>query len=307
MENLYDILIIGGGPGGYTAALYGARSGLRTAIVEKLSSGGQMALTSQIDNYPGFPDGIDGFELGEKMHQGAIRFGAESIIAEVTRVDLNKDPKCVYTTEGVLYSKTVIIATGAIPKELGFPDEAYYVGKGLNYCAHCDGMFYRNKKVVVIGGGNSAAADALLLSRICEEVIIIHRRDSLRATKIYHDPLYKADNISFRWNSEVKEIIFENRVKGLTILNKLTGSVETVACDGVFVSIGRKPVTDIFDDQIELDPDGYVIADESTKTNIQGVYAAGDVRTKALRQVVTAVSDGAVAAYQAENYIASKS
>ena len=191
-ERIYDMLIIGGGPGGYTAALYAARAGLDVLVLEKLSAGGQMAQTHQIDNYPGFPEGIDGFELGERMQQQAERFGAKTEYAEVYRLDLKTDPKVAETSEGVFRGRTVVLATGAGPRELGLPNERNLVGRGVAYCAACDGMFYRNKTVVVVGGGNSAAADALLLSRVAKKVIVVHRRDTLRATKVYHKPLLES-------------------------------------------------------------------------------------------------------------------
>mgnify|MGYP002798715867 FL=1 len=212
MEHLYDVVIIGGGPGGYTAALYCARAGMDTLIIEKLSAGGQMALTSQIDNYPGFDEGIDGFELGEKMQQGAERFGAKTELAEVESVQLSGDVKEIVTSEGTFKSRTVVIATGATPRELGIADEAKLVGRGVNYCAACDGMFYKGKTVAVIGGGNSAAGDALLLSKICEKVVIVHRRDTLRAEKIYHTPLMQAENVEFCWNSTVEAFLYEDMV-----------------------------------------------------------------------------------------------
>lgn len=304
MKHVYDMIIIGGGPGGYTAALYAARAGLDTTVLEKLSAGGQMALTSQIDNYPGFEDGIDGFTLGEKMQQGAERFGAKTELAEVLSVDLNAVPKVVETSEGTFYGRTIILATGASPRELGVPGEKEMIGRGMNYCAACDGMFYKGKTVVVVGGGNTAAADAMQLSRICEKVIIVHRRDSLRATKIYHEPLMKAENIEFRWNSTVSELISDGKLTGIKIKDVNTEEESTIDCAGIFISVGRKPATELVKGQLDLDGSGYVIANESTKTNIPGVFAVGDVRTKKLRQIVTAVSDGAVAVHYAEDYLA---
>ena len=306
MEQIYDVIIIGGGPGGYTAALYAARAGLKTVVLERLSAGGQMAQTHQLDNYPGFEEGIDGFELAEKMRRQAERFGAETQYAEVTAVALRQSPKEVKTRKQVYYGKTVILATGANPRELGVPQEQELVGRGVAYCAACDGMFYRGKTVVVVGGGNSAAADALLLSRIAKKVILVHRRDSLRATKIYHDALAAAENVEFRWNSEVTELLHGDKLSGVRIHNRVTGEEEVLGCDGLFVSVGRKPATDLVRGQLAIDEQGYVIADESTKTNVPGAFAIGDVRTKALRQVVTAVADGAVAVHMAEEYLHGK-
>lgn len=303
MKQIYDMLIIGGGPGGYTAALYAARAGLRVMVLEKLSAGGQMALTSQIDNYPGFPDGIDGYELAENMQRQAERFGAQTELAEVTAVRLAGELKEVQTSEGTFYGKTVVIATGAAARELGAPGEKELVGRGVNYCAHCDGMFYRGKTVVVVGGGNSAAADAMLLSRIAKKVILVHRRDTLRATKIYHEPLENAPNVEFRWNSAVSELLHDGKVTGVKVKDVNTGEESEISCDGVFVSIGRVPATRLVQGQLELDPAGYILAGESTETSIPGVFAVGDVRTKVLRQVVTAVADGAMVAHYAEEYL----
>ena len=304
MKHIYDMIIIGGGPGGYTAALYAARAGLDVIVLEKLSAGGQMALTSQIDNYPGFEDGIDGFTLGEKMQAGAEKFGAKTEYAEVFSVDLKSIPKVVETSEGTFYGHTVVLATGASPRELGVSGEKELIGRGVHYCAACDGMFYKGKTVVIVGGGNTAAADAFVLSRIAKKVILVHRRDTLRATKVYHDPLMRAENVEFRWNSTVSEFISDGKVTGVKIKDVNTGEESVVECDGVFISVGRKPATELVKDQLELDSGGYVIADESTKTNIPGVYAVGDVRIKKVRQIVTAVADGAVAAHEAEEYLA---
>ena len=303
-KRIYDMIIVGGGPGGYTAALYAARAGVDTIVLEKLSAGGQMALTHQIDNYPGFEDGIDGFTLAEKMQKQAERFGAKSEYAEVIRMDLKSSPKMVETHEGTFFGKTVVLATGATPKELGVAQEAELVGRGIAYCATCDGMFYRGKTAVVVGGGNSAAADALLLSRIAKKVILVHRRDTLRATKIYHEPLMNAENVAFRWNSVVAELLHEDKLTGVCLRDVNTGEESIVECDGVFVSVGRKPATDLVKDQLKLDRSGYVVAGETTETNIPGVYAVGDMRTKLLRQVVTAVADGAMAVHMAEEFLA---
>lgn len=303
MTHIYDTVIIGAGPAGCSAALYASRAGLDTAVIEKYSPGGQMALTGDIDNYPGFEEGIDGFTLGMKMHKSAERFGITTIYGEINEVDFSERIKKLTTSSGEILAKTVIIASGARSRELGIENEKNLIGKGVHYCAHCDGNFYRNKTVVVVGGGNSAAADALYLSRLAEKVYLVHRRDTLRATKIYHEPLMKAENVEFLWNSTVEEFITELRVKGVKIKNTVTGETKDVFCDGVFVSIGRDPATEFLKGKVDLDGNGYIIADETTKTNVDGVFAAGDVRTKALRQVVTAVSDGAVAVHFAEEYL----
>lgn len=306
MEHIYDTIIIGGGPAGYTAALYAARGGLDTVLLERMSAGGQMALTGDIDNYPGFEEGIDGFTLGMKMQQCAERFGAKTEYAEVSSVDFSQPVKRTETTGGAFLSKTVIIAAGANPRELGIAGEQELIGKGVHYCAHCDGRFYKDKTVAVIGGGNSAAADALYLSRLAKKVYVIHRRDTLRAERIYHEPLMKAENVEFLWDSTVSEFITDTRVTGISIKNVKTEAKTDILCDGVFVSIGRKPATDFLKGNVLLDKNGYIIADESTRTSVEGVFAAGDIRTKALRQIVTAAADGAMAAHYAEEYLAGK-
>ena len=303
-NHVYDMIIIGGGPAGYTAALYAARAGLDTLVLERLSAGGQMALTHQIDNYPGFEEGVDGFTLADKMKKQAERFGAKSKTAEVVHLDLAAEPKQIETASGTFLGRTVVLATGANPRELGVEKETELVGRGVAYCAACDGMFYRGKTVVVVGGGNTAAADASLLSRIAEKVILVHRRDTLRATKIYHEPLMQAQNVEFRWNSTVKELLHEAKITGVRLSDVNTGEESTIACDGVFVSVGRRPATEFLRGQVNLDGNGYVVAGEDTKTNIPGVYAVGDMRTKELRQIVTAVADGAVAVHEAEKYLA---
>ena len=304
MEHIYDMLIIGGGPGGYTAALYAARAGLDVLVLEKLSAGGQMALTAQIDNYPGFEDGIDGFTLGEKMQAGAQRFGAKTEYAEVYSLDLSGEIKKAETSEGTFLGRTLVLSTGASPRTLGVAEEEALLGRGVAYCAACDGMFYKGKTVVVVGGGNTAAADAMLLSRVAKKVILVHRRDTLRATKIYHAPLMKAENVEFVWNSTVSQLLHNEKLTGIVVKNVNTGEETTIACDGLFVSVGRSPATELVKGQIALDPAGYIPADESTRTEIPGVFAVGDIRAKALRQVVTAVADGAVASHYAEEYLA---
>lgn len=301
-DKIYDVVIIGGGPGGYSAALYCARSGMSVLVLEKLSPGGQMATTGQVDNYPGFEDGIDGFELGEKMKKGADRFGAETAFDEVIRVDLKAEPKKITTTGGELLTKTVVIATGASPRELGLPEEKKLRGRGVAYCAVCDGMRYKDKTVVVSGGGNSAAEDALFLAKICKKVYLVHRRDALRASMVYQNAL-KDSPVEFLWNSRIEDILYEKKVTGVRLADVKTGEEREIACDGVFVAIGRVPDTAVFEGQVERNEQGYIIADETTRTNVPGVFAVGDVRTKPLRQIVTAASDGAVASKFIEEFI----
>ena len=299
----YDVIIIGGGPGGYTAALYAARANLSTLVLEKMSPGGQMATTDIVENYPGFVEGINGLELGMQMQEGAERFGVKTKMAEVKSVDLEANPKLVHTRKATFEAKTVILATGAFPRELGLPNERELRGRGISYCATCDGAFYKGKTVVIVGGGNTAVADAIFLAKICEKVYLVHRRDELRASKTYMDALEKAENIEFIWSSEVVEVKAEEFVTGVKVKSRKDDSIREVACDGVFVAIGNIPNTELIKGQVELDESGYVLADESTQTNIPGVYAVGDMRKKPLRQIVTAVADGAVASKFAEEYI----
>ena len=306
MNTLYDVIVIGGGPAGYTAALYSARAGLSTLVLEKLSVGGQMALTGDIENYPGFADGIDGFTLGANMQAAAEKFGARSEYGEVTALELAENIKIAKTDFAEYYARTVIIATGASPRELCINGEREHIGKGIHYCAHCDGRFYKDKTVIVVGGGNSAVSDALYLSRIAKKVILVHRRDTLRASKVYHDALFKAENIEILWNSQIAELLSsDGRISGAMIKNVLSQEESKLDCNAIFVSVGRRPDTDILKGILDLDENGYVIADESTKTSIEGVFVAGDARTKVLRQIVTATADGATAAHFAEEYISS--
>ena len=304
MENkIYSTAIIGGGPAGYSAALFCARAGLDTVVLEKLSAGGQMAETGKIENYPGFDDGIDGFELGMKMEKSALKFGAESKYCRVISADLKSNPKVIKTTDGHILSHSVIIATGAFPRKLAIKDEEKLIGKGVAYCAYCDGMMYKGKTVAVIGGGDSAAEDALYLSSICHKVYLIHRRDKLRASESYIKALEKHNNIELILNAEPLEFIHGDTLTGIQLGNTADNHIFDLDCNAVFVAIGRVPESEIFKDQLETDKYGYIKAGEDCATNIVGVFAAGDVRTKALRQVVTAVADGANAAKSAKDYL----
>ena len=299
---IYDVIVVGGGPGGYAAALYAARSGLSVAVLEKLSPGGQMATTSQIDNYPGFPDGVDGFELGQQMARQAEKYGAKTILAEVTGADLAASPKVLRTSEGEFSARAVILATGAYPRELGLPEENALRGRGVAYCATCDGMMYRNKVVAVNGGGNTAVEDALYLSKLCAKVYLIHRRDQLRASAVYRKALDE-QGVEILWNSRVTALRHEGKLTGVELEDTKTGEKRELACDGLFVAIGRVPDTALFAGQVDMDETGYLKADETCRTSLPGVFAVGDVRTKAVRQVVTAAADGANAAHFAEEYL----
>ncbi len=306
MENqnkIFDTIIIGGGPAGYTAALYATRAGLDTLVLERMSVGGQMALTDIIENYPGYDEGIAGYTLGQKMQAGAERFGAVTEYAAVTSASLLGEIKELTTDIGELQARTVIIAGGANPRSLGLDGEDKYLGRGVHYCAHCDGRFYKGKRVAVIGGGNSAVADALYLSRLAEKVFLIHRRDTLRASRVYHSSLGESKNIVQLLGYEVKELVADERLVGVKIMGVADGSISEIGVDGLFISIGRVPDTGIYRGELKLDESGYIVAGEDTATSIPGVFVAGDIRTKPLRQIITACSDGAVAAEAVEKYL----
>ncbi len=303
MEHIYDVLIIGGGPAGYSAALYGARAGLDVLLLEKMTAGGQMTLTGDIENYPGIDEAVDGFTLGEKMKRAAEKFGAVTRFAEVVSVEAEGKVKAAHTRSETLYGRTLIIAAGADPRRLGIEREDELVGRGVHYCAHCDGRFYKDKTVVVVGGGNSAAEDALYLSGLARKVILVHRRDKLRATRIYADALERAENVEFKWDHQLTGFIGERGVTGARIRSITDGVEGELECDGVFISVGREPSSAFLGDAVPLDEAGYVKADETTRTAVDGVFAAGDIRTKELRQIVTAAADGAVAIHYVEKYL----
>lgn len=299
----FDVIVIGGGPCGYTAALYCARAALTCLVLEQLSPGGQMGTTDVIDNYPGFPQGVNGFDLAMQMQQGAERFGVVTKMETVESVELENSVKRVRTAQDVYEAGAVILAMGASPRELGLPNERSLRGKGVSYCATCDGMFYRDKTVVVVGGGDTAAADTVFLSKICKKVYLVHRRDALRASKAYLSPLQRCENVEFVWDTTVEEILAQEKVTAVAVKNVKSGAYAMIDCDGVFVAVGNVPNTKLVQNQVALNAGGYIVADESTRTNVPGVFAAGDVREKPLRQIVTAVSDGAVAAKFAEEYL----
>ena len=303
MPQVYDVLVIGGGPGGYTAALYAARANLSVMVLEKLTPGGQMGTIDVIDYYPGFPEVVGGFELALQMQKGAQRFGAQTQLSEVISVELGGTVKQVRTQDGTYQARTVVLASGAHPRELGLPGEQELRGRGVSYCATCDGMFYRGKTVAVVGGGNTAVSDVLYLSRLCQKVYLIHRRDQLRASKVYLDPLQQAENVEFVWDSQVQELLYGDVLTGVQVRHKKTGEIREIPCDGLFVAVGHVPNTELYQGQVELDQAGYVLADETTRTNLPGVFAVGDLRKKPLRQVITAASDGAVAAHFIEEYV----
>lgn len=302
-QTIFDTVILGGGPAGYTAALYAARANFSVLLLEKLAPGGQMATTDVIDNYPGFPEGIHGFDLAVKMKESAERFGVQTKLAKVVEAELTGEIKEIKTKKETFFARTVVLATGARPRELGLPGERELRGRGVSYCATCDGMFYRGKIAAVVGGGNTAAADALYLSRICEKVYLIHRRDTLRAQKAYLAPLEQAENVELIWNSRVEALLYQDTLTGLRVKHTVSGEEQELLCDGLFVAVGYLPETGLFQDQLELSEAGYVKADETTRTSLPGVYAVGDLREKPLRQVITAAADGAVAVHFMEEYL----
>ena len=305
MSHVYDTLIIGGGPAGYSAALYAARAGLDTLVVERAMPGGQAAITDIIENYPGFDDGIGGAELAIRMQRGAEAAGAVTEYREVLSLDLSGEVKKILTDGGDLAARTVIIATGADPRRLGLAGEDELLGMGVHYCAHCDGRFYKGRTVAVIGGGNTAVEDAIYLSRIAKKVYVVHRRDEFRATRIYLDSLFSTENIEVLRGYTPTELVRDDRLRALVLADTRGAAPRRIEVDAVFVSIGRVPVTGFLPEEIELS-DGYVRADESTETTVPGVFAAGDVRTKALRQVITAAADGAAAAEAAAKFLIKK-
>ena len=301
----YDLAVIGAGPAGLACGLYAARAGLDVAVFERISPGGQLAQTERIENYPGFANGTGGFDLAWSMKEQADNFGVKTISEEVTSVDFSGPRKTLSTAFGTYFARAVVVASGARPKKLGIAREDELAGHGVSYCATCDGNFFRGKTVAVVGGGNTAAADALYLARICEKVYLVHRRDSLRATAIYHDRLAALPNVEFVWDSEVRELREDaGALSGAMVENVKTGARRTLDVAGLFVAIGTVPNTEFLGGALETDKAGYIVADETGKTSVLGVYAAGDVRTKFLRQVVTAVSDGATCAEQAAEYLA---
>ena len=298
---MYDCIIIGTGPAGLSAALNLKTYKKSFVWFGSKSLSDKVRKAEKITNYPGFPE-LTGQELFAHFEDHIQSAGLEITEKTVTNVMSAGNYYMVLADNEIYEAKTLILAMGVMTAKL-LKGEDELLGRGVSYCATCDGMFYKDKIVVVVGGGNSAVSDAVLLSRIAKKVIIVHRRDTLRATKIYHDQLMKTENIEFRWNNTVNELIYGERLTGVRLKDTVTGEENIIECDGLFVSIGRKPTTDFLDNQIELDNKGYIVAGENTETSIPGVYAVGDVRTKLLRQIVTAVADGAMAVHMAEEYV----
>ena len=304
----YDLVIIGGGPAGLTAGLYAARARLKTRLVEKLSPGGQVLTTDWVENYPGFPEGVSGFELMDKMRQQAERFDLEITSSEATAVERQGELFRLRHDGEELLSRTIVIATGALPNTLGVPGEAELTGKGVSYCATCDGPFYKESEVAVIGGGDTAAEEALFLTRFASQVHLCHRRDELRATGVLRERLKAEPKVRIHWSTTVTAIEKgeSGQVSGAVLKDLKTGRTSRLPVQGVFLFVGTKPVTEFLNGFVELDSQGFVKTDPELATSQAGVWAAGDVRSKTLRQISTAVGDGAVAAYQAERYIENK-
>lgn len=303
MSQIYDMIIIGSGPAGLAAAVYGQRAKLELIVIEKqMISGGQIINTLEVDNYPGLP-GIGGFELGQKFREHAEKLGTTFVTDEVKEVRINGDgTRTVVGAETDYTAKTVVIASGAEHSLLGVPGEKELTGSGVSYCATCDGNFYRNKVTAVVGGGDVALGDALYLARLCQKVYLIHRRDSFRGARVLEDKVRAAENIELVLDSTVEEIRGEGQVKAILVKNKKSGAESELAIDGLFIAVGIVPESKSFP-FLETDERGYVLADETCETNVPGVYAAGDVRKKQLRQVITAVADGANAVESAVRYL----
>lgn len=302
MAELYDLVIIGSGPSGMAAAIYAQRAMLKTVVIEKGIPGGQVVNTYEVDNYPGIPD-MTGFELSTKMREHAEKLGTEIVTDEVMELKVEDKVKKVVTTTGEYETKTIILATGARWKKLGVPGEEAYTGRGVSYCATCDGAFFRNLTVAVVGGGDVAVEDAIFLSRMCKKVYLLHRRDELRAVKILQEQLFKKENVEILWNCEMKEVAGGDQVEKIKVYNNKKDEAYDLPVDGVFVGIGTEPNAQLAVGKVDLDERGYILANESCETSVPGVFAAGDVRQKTLRQIITAAADGATSVYGAERYI----
>lgn len=300
----YDIVIIGGGPAGLTAGIYAAWMKAKAVLIEKAAPGGQVLLTERIDNYPGFPDGINGPELSEKMEIQARKFGLEIINAEVEKVEKNENKLKIRLKNGVeILAYSVIIATGASVKKLGVKGEDDFIGKGVSYCATCDGPFFKNKEIALIGGGNAAVEEAVFLTKFVKNINLIHRKSMLRAAESVQEALKKTGKVTYYLESVVLEILGKNKVEGIRIKNVATGNEKIINCDGVFVFVGVTPNTEIFKDLLNLDKNGFIKTGDDMAAELSGIFACGDVRIKDLKQVITASGDGAVAAFNAERYV----
>ena len=304
-----NVIIIGSGPAGLTAALYAARANLKPLVVEGVESGGQLMLTTAVENYPGFSDGILGPDLMAAMRAQAERFGAEIVTGDVTAVELGAPPFVVRIGEQAHETRALVISTGASARLLGLPSERALMGHGVSTCATCDGYFFRGKPIAVVGGGDSAMEEAIFLTKFASQVTVVHRRDRLRASKIMQDKAFANPRIAFEWNTELVDVkdVDQGVVTGAVLRNRETGATRTLEVDGVFIAIGHTPNTHLFEGQIELDANGYVVAGTGTRTSVPGVFACGDVQDHVYRQAVTAAGTGCMAAIDAERYLESLS
>ena len=303
MTEKYDVVIIGGGPAGLTAGLYASRARLNSLLIEKGLVGGQVANAERVENYPGFPEGISGLELGQLMHQQATKFGLKVLLAEATGIELQEGQKVIRTTEGDFIAKAVIIAGGSERQKLGVPGEEEFTGKGVSYCATCDAAFFREQPVAVVGGGDAAITEALHLAKFASRVTVIHRRGQLRASRILQEEAFSQPKIEFRWNSVVEKIEGGDSVKRVRLREVKTGEESALEVAGIFVSVGLKPNTDYLKGILPLDATGLIITNERMETKIPGIFAAGDIRYNSARQAITAAGDGATAAIYAEKFI----
>lgn len=299
----FDAVIIGGGPAGLTAGIYCARSGMKTLLVERAILGGQVSLCSTIENYPGFPSGISGVELSARFEDQAKKFGVETVWGEVQKISLDGSLKKLELMDNTFSAKTMIIAIGTEPRKLGIPGESEFRGKGVSYCATCDGAFYKEKELVVIGGGNSAISEAIFLTRFASKVSVVHRRDRLRADQILGDRAVSDPKIELVWDSVPVSVNGSGKVEYITVKNVKDGAKKDIPCDGVFIYIGEDPNTGLFKDKLNMSPEGFIVVDGKMRTSVEGVFAAGDVCQKDFRQIATAVGDGAIAADSARKYL----
>jgi len=306
-DQVYDLIIIGGAPAGLTAAIYAGRAALKSLLLTGPFPGGQVTTTDMVENFPGFPDGINGAELAQRIQRQAERFGTQIVMDTVTKVDFSTPPFTVRTDSQTYRGRTVIIATGAVPRRLGVPGEAEFFGRGVSTCATCDGFFYKDKRAVVVGGGDSAIDEGLFLTKFAREVIVVHRRDQLRATKIYQERAFANPKMRFVWDSVVEEVLGEKTVTGVRVRNVKTGETSVIEADGMFVYIGMVPGTKLFAGQVEMDEWGYIVTDRRQRTSVPGVFAAGDVQSPDFRQIVVAAGSGAMAAIEAERLLAEQS
>jgi thioredoxin reductase (NADPH) len=304
--NAYEVIIVGGGPAGLTAGLYTSRARLHTLLVENALFGGQMTTTEMIDNYPGFPQGVTGDELSRLMEEQAKRFGMETISGEVIEVKLNRDQKIVRTHESTFLGETIIVCTGTEYRKLGVPGEKEYAGKGVSYCATCDAAFFKDSEIFVVGGGDSALTEALFLTKFVKGLTIVHRRDALRATKIYQERAMANPKIKFLWNSVIQEIKGDQVARAVLVKNVKTGELKEFNTEGVFLFVGLTPRTEFLKGLVQMDEAGYIVTNDNCEASVKGIFAAGDCRKKLLRQIATGVGDGATAAFAAEKYLEEK-